>query len=465
MRKILHWLFGYNSLWCRITHWCYDKKPDPVPPPTPPTPPPPEYKEVTVCELTGKLPTRFCLFRQKLKFVKGNEPTETCKSHDYGSFPDAERQLGFGGSMFLWFLREAWEEENFKETMYKALITLVNFRQRKHTYHNFFGWIRSNERKPNGDYVHAHINDKIPWELGPNKEIYKNSWNERYFFLLREFYGLHKLVGIEPRYCGLMDGAYNKGVFKKILNEEYFPYYKKLYQKVCATAREVYSVDYKPAIYVLNEGRHRVKGMKVSDAFHIIGKLHKAVWDAVSGYTKISKISVDLTKSEGPQIYLNEPLKCPKCDGVHGDPDHDRANRKKSIRAQIHGIAHIKNLAEWQTHWKPGGGHRNPMKWLGSRWAEYEYSGDGGAGFPTEGFHIPGTKSYAGSSQELYDLSYFMFKSAKDKGKYLSYCHWPFEVYSFKTADNFDWRENWDPLTIRWELVTAIRLGYEKANK
>jgi len=163
-----------------------------------------------------------------------------------------------------------------------------------------------------------------------------------------------------------------------------------------------------------------------------------------NGHTTIDRIKVDLSLSEDGQIYLNEPLTCGKCGQIHGDPRFDRANPKRSILVEKHGYGCLKNITE----------DPDALRWLGSKWRRYEFSGDGGAHpYRTQGFRIPGTNFYQSNADETYELVKYYRQQCERKNKQGIYCLWLMEIYSEKTATNNNWKEHWEMDVIDWERV------------
>ena len=77
--NLIHWLFGKNSLWCKITHWCYKKPKPPAPPvpPIPPAPPPIPIPTWRMCAETGLEATKWC----QTTYKAYTEPTLACRRH------------------------------------------------------------------------------------------------------------------------------------------------------------------------------------------------------------------------------------------------------------------------------------------------------------------------------------------------------------------------------------------------
>ena len=70
--KLLRWLFGPNSVWCKLTHWCYEKKTEPVPVPIPPPAPPPDPEWPQAPDYDGQLigTTAYSLIRYPIEEIE-----------------------------------------------------------------------------------------------------------------------------------------------------------------------------------------------------------------------------------------------------------------------------------------------------------------------------------------------------------------------------------------------------------
>ena len=180
--------------------------------------------------------------------------------------------------------------------------------------------------------------------------------------------------------------------------------------------------------------------------FHKVGRFHSNIANFLmdKGHTTIDKIKVDLSLSEGGQIYLNEPLPCGKCGQIHGDTRFNRRDPKNSIIVEKHGYGCLKNITE------------NPeaLHWLTSNWRRYEFCGDGGAyPYETKGFHLPGTPHYQGNAEETAELVKYYMQQCKNHGRHGIYCLWLIEIYSEKTASNKNFKEHWEMDVIDWNRV------------
>jgi len=551
-----YWWFGKNSLWCK---WfgkifgCYKQ----------PEPPEPEYVTVNVCQETRKVanpycpsvedekfikgeepievctfhkkpleyvtilvckrsglrPLKYCLFTEMRKFIKGEEPKKNCDVHPVPKFKKKRRELRFGGWMGLDFLANAWDDDKYEETCERLLAVLLGFRKRGYSVNESFIWLGS------GRAEHKHLNWKLPWMtrgVGAARKVMLNVFNPKYFRILKAFIRLHKLADVELESCLYMWGDYNNIPFRDNINgvrrftsPEALPFQQAFGNKVCEAYEEVYGDDSKTRIKILNEGQHGGS----TDAFHWLGEFHRDIAKELLEHISISKIKVDNSHSEGPQIWLNEPLPCGKCDEIHGDPRFDRANPNNSILAESHGNSILINILDVELFFPPGKdtsktlekgigvldpkrveifwGENHPLRrelvtdckivngnaiklgatwaedikantgsmsvivsphklnYLGSKWKRYELSGDGGAGQPTKGYRIPGTNFYQGNAEETYKLYKYAFQQAKTRGKQIVMSLWTFEIFIYKTSENNDWREFYGMTNILWDRVDA----------
>jgi len=404
----------------------------------------PEYVTILVCKRSGLKPRKYCLFTEMRKFIKEEEPKKNCDIHPVPKFKKKRKELRFGGWMGLDFLANAWDDAKYEKTCNRILAVLLGFRKRGYSVNESFIWLGS------GREEHRHLNWKIPWlseGIGLSRKVLLGSFNPKYFRLLKVFIELHKLADIELEGCLFMSGAYNDIPFRRNVNgvrrftsPEALPFQKHFARKVCETYKEVYGDDGKTRIKILNEGQHGGS----TDAFHWLGEFHRDIAETLLKYISISRIKVDVSHSEGCQIYLNEPLPCGKCDQIHGDSRFDRADPNNSILCESHQNSIIENLVGTEK-----------LMFLNSKWKRYELSGDCGAGQKTKGYRIPGTNFYQGNADETYEMNKYAFQEAKKKGKQVIISLWTFEIFIYKTRDNNDWREFYGMTNILWDRVDA----------
>uniref|UniRef100_A0A6M3KDZ9 Uncharacterized protein n=1 Tax=viral metagenome TaxID=1070528 RepID=A0A6M3KDZ9_9ZZZZ len=456
--KFMHWAFGKSSWMCRKLRICLCKPSVPPTPPVPPVPPEPPIEYVTrdICIKTGLLALDTCEAIGCVKiqlFVKGDEPTIKCDRHNHWAYKPPIAELHIGGYFYLWQLRIGWDEVDRVDALEELFFTLRQARKARYSIVEGFVWLDS------GSDEHAHLNGKTPWVQ--NGELFDLSKpNPRYWDqaedilrVFKEFDGLH----FQP--CLFMRESYNARPIHNNVNgvtrlktEAMIPFAEQFAVWWLDKFRVVYGDDYNPYFKDANEWMHGSP-----EEFRFNGYFHWRVCKALMDRgVPLSHFNVDVSHSEGTQIFLNEPYPHPKLNGeVLGYAEANRNDPAKSILAETHGLALVANLLP----------PSEKLSWLGSKWVRYKLSGDGGSWSPenpqyANGYRLPGTKFYFPSLLELEETLTHYWTECKRKGKRGYYCHWVAECFRNDDLTWNLWQENCK--VIDWNLASVPAEVWEK---
>jgi len=430
---------------------------DPVEPPVDPPPPPPvQYVTRDICAKTGLLARDTCRAIgcvENRKFVKGEQPTEKCDRHQHWSYKAPIKELHIGGYFYLWQLRIGWKDADRVDALEELFFTLRQIRKARYSVVEGFVWLDS------GMTEHSHLNGKTPWPMSNGKfdlsQQNPRYWNQAEDILrvFKEFNGLH----FQP--CLFMREPYNwrpthnnVNLVHGLKTDGMIKHAEQLALWWLNVFRDIYGQSYDPYFKIANEWMHSSpREFKFNGYFHwCVAK--KLMDKGVS----LSHFNVDVSHSEGTQIYLNEPYAHPKLDGeVIGYDQADRSNINKSILAETHGLALIENLLP----------PSEKIHWLNAKWARYKLSGDGGSWSPenpqfAHGYNPPGTKFYFPTAEELTDCLTFYWSQCKSRGKRGYYCHWTGECFRNDDLTWNLWTENCK--VIDWGLANVPAEVWEK---
>jgi hypothetical protein len=345
-----------------------------------------------------------------MEFKKGEEPTETCEiDHSPDppkpDYPPQIDDLHCGLGSFLWFLRIARSQTGRKGAIKQLDDFLFNLRMRGVKANKFFCWLQTQSLD------HTHLIGLMPY---PSADFVSDldTWEPTYWELYRIFIDRHVAYGIEPvvnplmrkQYCGLPYEKNHQGV-KGFDSDEARPYQRELMKKYCEETQAITgqgSFMLKPA----NEFTHKNK-----DDFHWNGFWHQdMVENVILNYLPIYKVVIDVSKSEGCQIYLNEPLPCgkPYVEGeLHGNPAYNRADPKRSILAETHGVSILENIKGTEK-----------LNFIGGKWKRYLLDEDCGGGENARGFRIGGFR-FADAEQTKEMLRYGVGKAHKKDERFI----------------------------------------------
>ena len=416
--------------------------PDPPGPPIPPEPPI-EYISVWVCEDSQILSRIDCRKGILTEFIKGTEPTDICEIDHNPTPPIVYPEIipdihaGFLG-IHLWYLYKN-DTEELARTLHEVRIRGIGTI-------DFFLWLSD------GYSEHAHLNQQGPYLYIGNGQFDLSKWNEEFFTKLETFASECAKIGLRVAPHLFMD-RYCYGPFENNINgvsrfwtDEAFPFQKAFSDKVCHIL-DKYSDDY--WIKPINEAAHYGS----TDQFHVIGQWHRRMWDEVfQHHIRIDRLIVDVSMSEGAQIYLNEPLLCgkPYVQGeVHGDPLFDRGDATDSILAETHSIGTIDDFLP----------PSEALNFLFSKWRRYKLHGDGSS---TGSFDLAGTGFRMGNAQEVYDMLIFLWTKSKSAGKQAIFAIFPMESFH---ADNGSWNlwfENYSRENIMWDRLDACARAWKE---
>ena len=300
-----------------------------------------------------------------------------------------------------------------------------------------------------GHQEHAHLNLKTPFMYDSGFNL--DQMNRKYWDIYRRFIELHKEFNLHPcphlfmdRYCY---GPYNSNGWSFFQPESY-PSQRMVAHNALDIMRDVFGRGYKPWVKPLNEGAHYGS----TDQFHVLGQWHRMMWeDVIRHYTYISRLIVDVSMSEGCQIYLNEVLPCgkPYVEGeTHGDPNHDRADVNRSILAETHTVSTKEDFIGTEK-----------LLYLTSKWQRYKFHGDGS---DKGSFDLAGTGFRQGNADETYEMARYLWTRAKEHGKQAIYSIFPMESFRDDLGNWNLWFENYNVNNIFWDRLSAVQRAWEE---
>ncbi len=415
-----------------------------IDPPDPPIPPI-EYEWYNVCLDSNELQHVWCPEDRIVsrKFQKGSPdiPSTWCDFHVKPPdppfvYPKAIEDIhaGFLG-IFLWYSYTQ-DIEELEKTLHETRIRQVGFM-------DFFLFVSD------GDPEHAHLNNRGPYLSLGGGQFDLSKWNTEFFTLFESFLVECKEHEITPEPNLFMD-RYDYGPFENNINgvndfwaDEAYQFQVAFAVRVCQVFDKVFGVDYDEWIKPLNEGAHNGN----IDKFHKLGQWHRDLWnDVFSNYTTIGHMVFDVSMSEGVQIYENEILLCGKPyhpGETHGNPQHNRNDVTRSVLAETHNVATKADLIGSEK-----------LNFLSSKWRRYKLHGDGSNS--GTGFHIPGTGFRQGTPTETYDMGFYLWTKAKEKGRQAVYSIFPMESFRDDSGNWNLWFENYKSTNIDWRRIDSL---------
>ena len=432
---------------------------DPVDPPVEPPVIPVEYVTKDICAKTGLIARDTCEAIGcvvKERFVSGEEPTDKCDVHQHWSYKAPIKELHIGGYFYLWQLRIGWEDEDRVDALEQLFFTLRQIRKARYHVVEGFTWLDS------GLAEHSHLNGKTPWARKNGKwDLTKKDaryWDQAED-ILRVFKTFKGKLHFQPTL--FMRDVYNWRPIKNNVNgvtnlksDGMIKHAERLALWWLNVFRKVNGNSYDPYFKIANEWMHSSAAeFRQNGYFH--WRVAKKLMDKG---VPLSHFNVDVSHSEGTQIFLNEPYPHPKLGGeVIGYSKADRSDPSKSILAETHGLALIDNLLP----------PSEKLHWLNAAWQRYKLSGDGGSWSPenpqyAHGYNPPGTMFYFPTVDELTDCLTFYWAQCKSRGKRGYYCHWTGECFRDENLHWSLWLENCAEGIIDWSLANVPAEVWEK---
>ena len=395
-----------------------------------------------VCKRSGLKARAACLNTTIKEFDKGNVPP-LCKVHIPPKIKPI-RELHYGQRLFLWFIAE-WRQDR-EAAMEKLWDTVIEIIKCQFSILDLFSWITD------GKPEHDHLNGFTPF-LKDKKTYHLKQRNPKYWDCAKDFMRVLKAAKgpdfqptefMRESYCGLPFQRSAEGI-RRLISEEAVPIIGETTRWWIEAFREVYGPDYQPYIKPFNELSHRD-----SKTFWLNGRLHwAAVKAGLDRFVPLYHYNIDVSGSEGCQIFCNEPDKHRKLKGTKweneliGYAEANRANWKQSILAENHGNCIAENLTDEKM---------NAI--LTGKWRRYKFSGDCGGGPNAKGYHIPGKDFRYASPAQYREFFRKLWTTAKDKGKRAYHCHVDFECFrNAKSGKWHLWDEDLSADNMDWELA------------
>ena len=473
--KFKTWFFGPKSLMCRIFGACLcnpepappvvDPTPPPVEPPVVPPPPPPVvYVTREICTRTGLLALDTCKVIgcvEKHEFVKGKQPTMKCLLHAHWKYPKPIKELSVGGYILLWIIRIGYLTKDRVAMKENLFFTLRRFRSLQFYLVEAFTWLDS------GRAEHKHLNGKTPW-IFTGKTFGLGIWNITYWDMIEDALSVFKLFSpMELQPIFFMRDEYHARLFQqnsknitRMKSTAFIPYAVEYALKWQETFRKVYGDKHTMFYRVSNEWFHSSPA-----EFRMNGYFEWRVTEALDDQSvPIWKNTVDLSGSEGCEIFKNEPQEHPKLGGeVLPLPVHflsvaaDRSKRNKCILPEKHGCGSVSSLMR----------ETEDMHFLGSKWCKFKISLDGGTG-PKNNQDGNGLKvgnfAFPDCDQYFDTLCYFL-ESCKRKGKIGYIGHWIPECFTKiengKRVPNL-WIEDCSEENLDWKMAEVPSKAWKK---
>jgi hypothetical protein len=393
---MLDWLFGLNSLWCRVwkavtgnTKGCFKRTPPEVSealtdteiPPAREVPPSPDkhkdkpYKEVPV-------------------------------------YPEPSKRVQIDGMGIFcgWFMPYWWEGgDTRKWIIEQAELLFARYRETGVNVINFFLWLY--DEHPSNAYM-AHI---TPWERDDNGVFDLSKRDNKWYDGLNCFLELMRIGGIEPLPChfmaryGFLPFSKNRNGVSGFYDPRATPFQNKLINDVTLLQATRWQ---SPKARMMNEPNHAGQ----DDKLHLIADKHRDWYlqTHLKRYVALEDLFFDSSTSEGVYAHF-VGSKCPKCGYQFG---YIGGNTRR-IQVVNHGYSIPQNLAE-----------KGFSRFLGSNWnppSGYWLGGDAGAGdlkHLAEGhaLYMPYGAGWKmiwrqGSPEQTYQMCKKAFQAAKEAKK------------------------------------------------
>ena len=312
--------------------------------------------------------------------------------------------------LWHWFVVKAWDRENQREAESELLKTLQRVRKCRFSATDTLLWLAPNYYHP----ADAPLLGKSPWESRKEGNVWMYSldmWNGRFFELFKSYLLSHQMCDLDAEVQFFMRKRYQLDPFQNndqgivardMWDKKIFPYQVQMVKKIMDCYKVIYETDegydYSPWVKVANEWGHSGN----ADKFHKIMFFHRDIYESVLRYyTKLNRVCVDVSLSEGAIAELMEPHKCPKCPEKHGKPEYNRL-----AVPEWHGFSTKEDFVS--------------EEFLKGKDKVRKYTEDGGSKTKSGKGTIIGTRNW-GSAQQQYDMALYMWKEASRKGKRVIY--------------------------------------------